>query len=74
MRKTLELLRRHLAESDPTKDPQRHNMLLRLLAEEEAKGKRMRARQLELAERMNGPPRYVRFARPGALGPFLEQV
>jgi len=35
--KNLELLQRHLAESDPTKNPQRHKMLLRLLAEEEAK-------------------------------------
>jgi hypothetical protein len=31
------LLHRHLAESDPTKNPQRHSMLLRLLAEERAK-------------------------------------
>jgi hypothetical protein len=37
--KNLELLRRHLAGSDPTKNPERHNMLLRLLAEEEAKEK-----------------------------------
>jgi hypothetical protein len=36
----LELLQRHLAESDPTKNPQRHNMLLRLLAEEKAKEKK----------------------------------
>jgi hypothetical protein len=36
----LELLQRHLAESDPTKTPQRHKMLLRLLAEEEAKEKK----------------------------------
>ena len=35
--KNLELLRRHLAGSDPTKNPQRHDMLLKLLAEEEAK-------------------------------------
>jgi hypothetical protein len=35
--KNLELLQRHLAESDPTKNPQRHSMLLRLLAEEKAK-------------------------------------
>ncbi|MFY9953174.1 hypothetical protein [Bradyrhizobium sp.] len=35
----LKLLRRHLAESDPTKNRERHNMLLRLLAEEEAKEK-----------------------------------
>jgi hypothetical protein len=33
----LKLLRRHLAESDQTRNPHRHNMLLRLLAEEEAK-------------------------------------
>jgi hypothetical protein len=38
--KNLELLQRHLAESDPTKNPQRHKMLLRLLAEEEAKEKK----------------------------------
>jgi hypothetical protein len=38
--KNLELLQRHLAESDPTKNPERHNMLLRLLAEEEAKEKK----------------------------------
>jgi hypothetical protein len=38
--KNLELLRRQLTESDPAKNPQRHNMLLRLLAEEEAKGKK----------------------------------
>jgi hypothetical protein len=36
-KKNLELLQRRLAESDPTKNPQQHNMLLRLLAEEEAK-------------------------------------
>jgi hypothetical protein len=36
----LELFRRHLAESDPTKNPQRHKMLLTLLAEEEAKEKK----------------------------------
>jgi hypothetical protein len=38
--KNVELLRRRLAESDPTKDRERHNMLLRLLAEEEAKEKK----------------------------------
>jgi hypothetical protein len=38
--KNLGLLRRQLAESDPTKNPQRHKMLLRLLAEEEAKEKK----------------------------------
>ncbi len=38
--KNLELLQRQLAESSPTKNPQRHNMLLRLLAEEEAKEKK----------------------------------
>jgi hypothetical protein len=38
--KYVELLRRRLAESDPTKDRARHNMLLRLLAEEEAKEKK----------------------------------
>jgi hypothetical protein len=38
--KNLELLQRHLAESDPTKNPERHNMLLRLLAEEQAKEKK----------------------------------
>jgi hypothetical protein len=38
--KNLELFHRHLAESDPTKNPQRHKMLLRLLAEEEAKEKK----------------------------------
>jgi hypothetical protein len=38
--KNLELLQRRLAESDPTKDRERHNMLLRLLAEEEAKEKK----------------------------------
>ncbi len=37
--KNLELLQRRLAECDPTKDRERHNMLLRLLAEEEAKDK-----------------------------------
>jgi hypothetical protein len=31
--KNLELLRRHLAESDPTKSPLRQEMLLRLLVE-----------------------------------------
>jgi hypothetical protein len=36
----LELLQRHLAESDPTKNPQRHKMPLRLPAEEEAKEKK----------------------------------
>jgi hypothetical protein len=35
----LKLLRRHLAASDPTKNWGRHNMLLRLLAEEEAREK-----------------------------------
>jgi hypothetical protein len=35
----LKLLRQHLAESDPTRNPERHDMLLRLLAEEEAKEK-----------------------------------
>ncbi len=45
--KNLELLRRRLAGSDPTKNPERHNMLLRLLAEEEAKeaGKDLRTAQ-----------------------------
>jgi hypothetical protein len=38
--KNLELLRGHLVESDPTKNPQRHKMLLKLLAEEEAKEKK----------------------------------
>jgi hypothetical protein len=38
--KNLESLRRHLAESDPTKSPRRHKMLLRLLVEEEAKEKK----------------------------------
>jgi hypothetical protein len=38
--KNLELLQRQLAESDPTKNPERHNMLLRLLAEEQAKEKK----------------------------------
>jgi hypothetical protein len=38
--KNLELLQRRLAESDPTKNPQQHNMLLRLLAEEVAKEKK----------------------------------
>ena len=38
--KNLELLQRRLAECDPTKNPQRHKMLLRLLAEEEAKEKK----------------------------------
>lgn len=33
-------LQRRLAECDPTKYPQQHNMLLRLLAEEEAKEKK----------------------------------
>jgi len=35
--KNLELLQRRLAESDPTKDRERYNMVLRLLAQEEAK-------------------------------------
>jgi hypothetical protein len=35
--KNLELFRRHLVESDPTKNPQRHKMLLTLLDEEEAR-------------------------------------
>jgi hypothetical protein len=38
--KNLELFQRHLSVSDPTKNPQRHKMLLRLLAEEEAKEKK----------------------------------
>jgi len=38
--KTLELLRRRLVECDATKDWQQHSMLLRLLAEEEAKEKK----------------------------------
>ena len=39
-KKNLELLQRRLAESDRTKNPQQHNMLLRLLAEEDAKEKK----------------------------------
>ena len=35
--KNLELFQQQLAKSNPTKDRERHNMLLRLLAEEEAK-------------------------------------
>jgi|HubBroStandDraft_6_1064221.scaffolds.fasta_scaffold1549738_1 hypothetical protein len=38
--KNLELLRRRLADCDATKDWQRHKVLLRLLAEEEAKEKK----------------------------------
>jgi hypothetical protein len=37
--KNLERFQRLLAESDQTKDRERHNMLLRLLAEKEAKDK-----------------------------------
>ncbi|WP_154071535.1 hypothetical protein [Bradyrhizobium lablabi] len=38
--KNLQPLRQRLAECDPTKDQERHNMLLRLLAEQEAKEKK----------------------------------
>lgn len=58
--KNLELLQRQLTESDPTKNPQRHNMLLRLLAEEEAKRQEGALDSYTFAERTNGPPRYVR--------------
>ena len=46
---------RHLAESDPTKNLGRHNMLLSLLAQEEAKEKE----KIYIWVRDYPPPQYV---------------
>jgi hypothetical protein len=67
--KNLKLLRRHLAESDQRRNPQRYNMLLRLLAEEEAKEKKPLSQVGSFPNAWNGPPRNVRFAKPPARPP-----
>ena len=55
----IEHYRRLLAESkrDPSRDEDRHNMLLTLLAQEEAKDTKPRKRHWSACRRMNGSSR-----------------